>query len=166
MCAFLTALAATSCAAGSSIRLTTGTVFRPPTPAEWPEGGRDASLALRAAPGQYVSGWIALRATDREKPARITRSSLRAPGGALIPAESIELFRVVSHSGEATCITSLTGGVAQTGPRCLRVTLGDPLDELVITNAEARKWLLKRDWRGFYLLLAAVHCPVAVPFLR
>lgn len=71
-----------------------------------------------------------------------------------------ELFRIVSHSGEATCITSLTGGVAQTGRRCLRVTLADPLDELVITNAEARRWLLKRDWRGFYLLLAAVHCPV------
>ena len=71
-----------------------------------------------------------------------------------------ELFRVVSHSGDANCISSLKGGVPQTGRRCMRVTLADPLDMLVITNAEARQWLLKRDWRDFYLLLAAVHCPV------
>ena len=71
-----------------------------------------------------------------------------------------ELFRVISHSGQAACIPVLAGGVSETGPRCLRVTLADPLDALVISSAGAKTWTLKRDWHEFLLLNAAVFCTV------
>lgn len=74
--------------------------------------------------------------------------------------EHAELFHVVSHSGQASCIPSLAAGVPQTGQRCLRVTLADPLDTVVINNEHAHCWSLKRDWRQFWLLIAAIHCTV------
>ena len=71
-----------------------------------------------------------------------------------------ELFHVVSHSGRGACLPSFSAGVPETGKCCLRVTLADPLDAVVINNEHAREWSLKRDWRQFWLLVGAVHCPV------
>jgi len=70
-----------------------------------------------------------------------------------------ELFRMDARSQEAGCIPGLTGGLRRTGQRCLRVTLADPADRLIISSAGAHDWSLRRDWREFFLLLAAVHCP-------
>ena len=70
-----------------------------------------------------------------------------------------QIFHVDSHSGAATFIPGNISGVPETGRRCLRVTLADPLDALVISNAQASTWSLRRDWRDFHLLIAAVHCP-------
>ncbi|MCP4250716.1 MAG: hypothetical protein GY778_27060 [bacterium] len=67
------------------------------------------------------------------------------------------LFHVFSHSGRAECSASLNAGVAETGQRCLRVTLADPRDALIVDNDYAQDWALKSDWREFCLLLAAVH---------
>jgi len=69
-----------------------------------------------------------------------------------------ELFQVVSHSGQAEGWFSNGGGVSQTGPACFRTRLADPQDELVISNENAVNWSLKSDWRGFWLLTAAVYC--------
>jgi hypothetical protein len=71
-----------------------------------------------------------------------------------------ELFHVASHSGDAWCLPSFSGGVPQTGPRSLRVALADPLDALIIDNEHAQEWSLKRDWRQFWLLIGAVYCTV------
>ncbi len=73
--------------------------------------------------------------------------------------EHYQLFHVVSHSGNATSIPSNSAGVPETGPRCLRVTLADPLDALVVGNSQASTWSMRRDWRDFHLLLAAVQSP-------
>ncbi|MFQ5492044.1 MAG: hypothetical protein ACE5GE_15110, partial [Phycisphaerae bacterium] len=71
-----------------------------------------------------------------------------------------ELFHVDSHSGRATSRPGTTGGVRSTGESCLKVTLADPLDALVISNTHAKAWSLRRNWRDFCLLIGSVYCPI------
>ncbi len=75
-----------------------------------------------------------------------------------IPAH-MELFQLIDSSGNAKCILDSHGGRAESGRSCLLFTAGSPDDTLVISNAGAERWYLKRDWRDYDLLLVSVRSP-------
>jgi hypothetical protein len=71
-----------------------------------------------------------------------------------------ELFELVG-SDPAVCLNvAETGGVSATGGRCLEFTLNAPEDRLTAGANRSAKWMLKRDWRPYNLLLMNVYSPV------
>ncbi|MCH7813876.1 MAG: hypothetical protein IID40_07630 [Planctomycetes bacterium] len=131
-----------------------------------PASGLGRVVAPLAVLAGLLSGCDGLIPAPRTQPGQFDRLMAAYPDSAsgrfwvLADFEQIKhysLFHVFSHSGRAECSASLNAGVADTGRRCLRVTLADPLDALLIDNEHAQEWALKRDWREFRLLLLAIH---------
>jgi hypothetical protein len=71
----------------------------------------------------------------------------------------MELFEMISVSPQAKLELSEKRGRPRTGPRCLEFTTGSPDDAIVVSNARAENWYLKRDWRPYDLLLMSVNVP-------
>ncbi len=71
----------------------------------------------------------------------------------------MELFRTVDASGRAGSKLDRKKGRAETGGGCLLVTLGSGDDAVVISNAAADQWYLKRDWRPYDILLISIYAP-------
>lgn len=52
-----------------------------------------------------------------------------------------------------------TAGRRETGGTAVRLSASSPRDTLTISNDHATDWYMRRDWRGFDLLLLAVQAP-------
>lgn len=52
-----------------------------------------------------------------------------------------------------------TAGRRETGGTAVRLSASSPRDALTISNDRATDWYMRRDWRGFDLLLMAVQAP-------
>lgn len=74
-------------------------------------------------------------------------------------AKHMQLAQVVRMSDRAAVSLDRTGGRAETGASCLRFRAGSDEDALVLSNAVASDWYMKRDWREYDLLLASLHAP-------
>ncbi len=70
-----------------------------------------------------------------------------------------EIFDLVKTSPRASMEFDETGGRRETGTRCLKVQFGSRDDTLRIHNDRATTWHLKRDWRGYDLLLLSAYVP-------
>ncbi|MCO6437838.1 MAG: hypothetical protein J5J06_12170 [Phycisphaerae bacterium] len=71
----------------------------------------------------------------------------------------MELVQVVSVSPSGRCTLDPNGGRPQTGGSALAFTSGSPNDVMVLSNAHADRWYLKRDWRAYDLLLMSIQAP-------
>lgn len=71
----------------------------------------------------------------------------------------MQLAQVIRMSDRAEVSLDRTGGRAETGASCLRFRAGSDEDALVLSNAVASDWYMKRDWRAYDLLLASLHAP-------
>lgn len=74
-------------------------------------------------------------------------------------AKHMQLAQVVRMSDRAEVSLDRNGGRAETGAACLRFRAGSDEDALVLSNAVASDWYMKRDWREYDLLLASLHAP-------
>lgn len=70
-----------------------------------------------------------------------------------------ELFRLAAASDEARIVFDHKSGRPQTGRGGLLFTSTSIDDAIVVSNAQAENWYLKRDWRPFDLLLISVRAP-------
>lgn len=71
----------------------------------------------------------------------------------------LELFQLASESSGASRLLDRKKGRPLTGTSCLLFKTAAPGDTLIISNATATQWFLKRDWRPYDLLLLSVHAP-------
>jgi hypothetical protein len=71
-------------------------------------------------------------------------------------AAHAELF-TLSGTGAAEAVTITRQGRAETGGSCLSYVARSAQDELVINNERAMNWYLRRDWRGYELLLVSLE---------
>lgn len=71
----------------------------------------------------------------------------------------MELVGLVNGSGRARFAYDVSAGRKETGPTALQFTAGDADDSLVFSNAAAKSWSLKRDWRSYDLLMLSIHAP-------
>jgi hypothetical protein len=69
----------------------------------------------------------------------------------------MELFQAVNVSGKASAKRDARTGRGETGGGCMVATLASTDDAIVISNARAEQWYLKRDWRAYDVLLLSVH---------
>ncbi len=69
-----------------------------------------------------------------------------------------ELFKMLSAEPGDT-IQETVGGVKETGEGCLKAVFRNFASELIADNDNAKRWLLKRDWRPYNLLLMNVFIP-------
>ena len=74
-------------------------------------------------------------------------------------AEHIELFQLRGSSPKARFRLDPRAGRKETGKGCLAFQTGSANDAIIVSNASARNWYLKRDWRDYDLLLASIHSP-------
>lgn len=72
----------------------------------------------------------------------------------------MELFKLISASGEGKCALGRKTGGAETGAGCMLFTAGSPDDVVVINNTSATHWYLTRNWRQYDLLLLSVESPM------
>lgn len=70
-----------------------------------------------------------------------------------------ELFHASAQTPIAAVRPDATHGREDTGPGCLAFTASSRSDAVVVNNADATHWYLKRDWRQFDLLLLSVWAP-------
>ncbi|MCC7293592.1 MAG: hypothetical protein IT449_16165 [Phycisphaerales bacterium] len=73
-----------------------------------------------------------------------------------LPAHA-QIVQVINASGRAELAADPTAGRNETGRSAMRFRLAGESDALVISGESAREWTLKRDWRGFDLLLLALE---------
>ncbi len=71
----------------------------------------------------------------------------------------MELFKLISASGEGKCALSRKTGGAETGPGCMLFVAASPDDAVVINNTTAKHWYLTRNWHPYDLLLMSVESP-------
>lgn len=71
----------------------------------------------------------------------------------------MELIELVSASPKARTALEPKRGRPETGGAALSFTAGSPEDALLIHNARATNWYLKRDWAAYDLLLLSVEAP-------
>ncbi len=67
-----------------------------------------------------------------------------------------QIVQVINASGRAELAADPSVGRGETGRSAMRCRLAGGSDALVISGECAREWTLKRDWRGFDLLLLAI----------
>ena len=69
-----------------------------------------------------------------------------------------ELFKMLSAEPGDT-VQETIGGIEGTGEGCLKAVFRNFASELVADNDNAKRWLLKRDWRRYNLLLMNIFIP-------
>jgi hypothetical protein len=80
--------------------------------------------------------------------------------------KQMELVQLVSVSHQASTAADAKRGQRQSGLGCLRFVSASPDDAVLLNNAYAKNWFLKRDWRDYDLLLASAHAPRPGLFLQ
>jgi hypothetical protein len=73
--------------------------------------------------------------------------------------EHMELFRLTATSPAARFAYDQQRGRRKTGTGCLLFTRGTDDDTLIISDANANNWHLKRNWQPFDMLLMSVFAP-------
>lgn len=71
----------------------------------------------------------------------------------------MELVHLDAGSERASCVHDPKQGRRETGGGCVVFTAAGPDDAVVIDNANASQWYLKRDWRDYDLLLMSLRAP-------
>ncbi len=71
----------------------------------------------------------------------------------------MDLVQFISVSSKSSCGLDHRRGRPATGRSCVALTCGSDADTLVLNNEHAEDWYLKRNWRGFDLLLMSIHTP-------
>lgn len=69
----------------------------------------------------------------------------------------IQLANVISVSPSASCRINAPKGAKPPGSSALAFSFGSPDDTLTLSNEQATDWYLKRDWRGFDLLMLNIE---------
>ncbi len=69
----------------------------------------------------------------------------------------IQLAKVISVSPSASCRINAPKDAKQPGSSALAFSFGSPDDTLTLSNEQATDWYLKRDWRGFDLLMLNIE---------
>ena len=72
----------------------------------------------------------------------------------------MQIVQGVSVSNTARFVWNAERGRSETGRGALVFRAGSPHDTIVISNAGATDWSLKRDWRAYDLLLLSVESPI------
>jgi len=72
-----------------------------------------------------------------------------------------ELFHLNNGGVDAADMQVTADGVAETGGHGLTVRFDGAATRLVVNNSAARKWLMKRDWRPYTLLVMSVYSPAS-----
>jgi len=73
----------------------------------------------------------------------------------------MELVELIRTSDKASCDLSSKHARAATGRTGLRFVTASADDTIVISNRNANRWYLKRDWHEFDLFMLAIESPVA-----
>jgi len=71
----------------------------------------------------------------------------------------MELIELIANSDSARCTLDTRRGRRETGRRALAFRSGSDQDAVVLSNANASGWYLKRDWRAFDMLLLSLYSP-------
>ena len=74
-------------------------------------------------------------------------------------AKHMELVHLDARSEQASCVHDVKRGRRETGGGCVIFTAVSPDDAVVIDNANASQWYLKRDWRDYDLLMISLRAP-------
>ena len=119
---------------------------------------------MLAAGASCKTGGSPHAAPTRTDRLRDTYADLRKGPFALIAdfenTTHYELFRASAETPVSAVRPDTGQGRAETGPGCLAFTAAAESDTVLVNNAGASQWYLKRDWRRFDLLLLSVHVPV------